>query len=168
MSQNITSEGTDRCGRCNRVLKNPTARQVGFGATCYRKLFGGTFAKTAKSTTDECKGCKPVPAFPGFDDDIVCSIGPDGTPRVNVPHRIVHHSPTGFAWGYAGSGPAELALNALSMYIGEEAAKDGGLYQEFKRRFIATLPEEGGTIKYGDIKKFLDEQGLGAAGEASA
>ena len=31
----------------------------------------------------------------------------------NVPHLVVHHSPTGYEWGYGGSGPADLALNIL-------------------------------------------------------
>lgn len=29
----------------------------------------------------------------------------------NVPYLVVHHSPTGFAWGYNGSGPSDLGLN---------------------------------------------------------
>ncbi len=33
--------------------------------------------------------------------------------RSLLERRIVWHSPTGFEWGYAGSGPADLALNLL-------------------------------------------------------
>ena len=29
----------------------------------------------------------------------------------NVPYLVLHHSPTGFAWGFNGSGPTDLALN---------------------------------------------------------
>ena len=29
----------------------------------------------------------------------------------NVPYLVIHHSPTGFAWGYSGSGPSDLGLN---------------------------------------------------------
>lgn len=47
------------------------------------------------------------------------------------------HSPEGFCWGYAGSGPAQLALAiCLEIYPYSVAKRH---YQEFKRRFIATL-----------------------------
>lgn len=54
-----------------------------------------------------------------------------------------NHSPTGFSWGYGGSGPAQLAL-ALTI----EAAKSiqaleekiYKCYQDVKWKFIATLP----------------------------
>jgi hypothetical protein len=29
----------------------------------------------------------------------------------NVPYLVLHHSPTGFAWGFNGSGPTDLGLN---------------------------------------------------------
>lgn len=35
----------------------------------------------------------------------------------NVPHNIVYHSPTGFEWGYGGSGPTELALNLAELVV---------------------------------------------------
>ncbi len=101
-------------------------------------------------------------ACPMFTGDVICSIGPDGEPVTNVPQRIVRHSPTGFAWGYGGSGPAELALNILSMYIGQEEAQRGGLYQRFKERFIVPMPEAGGVIKRTDILEWLSEQGAEA------
>lgn len=52
-----------------------------------------------------------------------------------------NHSPTGFAWGYPGSGPAQLALALLSHALGsdERAAE---LYQEFKDAIIAKLDRE--------------------------
>jgi len=44
---------------------------------------------------------------------IICKRALDGTPEVNIKQEIVCHSPTGFEWGYGGSGPADLALNIL-------------------------------------------------------
>lgn len=38
----------------------------------------------------------------------------EGEERAPLQHRIVYHSPTGFEFGYAGSGPADLALNILA------------------------------------------------------
>lgn len=85
-----------------------------------------------------------------FDGDVVCN-WVNGVVMTNIPHRIVQHSPDGFEWDYSGSGPAEFALNILSVFVGSEKAQEGGLYQEFKRDFIAKLPKEGGTIKREDI-----------------
>lgn len=36
-------------------------------------------------------------------------------------HHVVRHSPTGFSWGYAGSGPADLARSLLIAALGDEA-----------------------------------------------
>lgn len=38
-------------------------------------------------------------------------------------HHLVVHSPTGFEWGYHGSGPADLALSILGDYFGEQPTK---------------------------------------------
>jgi len=86
-----------------------------------------------------------VGALPDFTDDVVCRRDEDGI-YTNVPRRITHHSPDGFEWGYGGSGPADFALNILSIFIGEKAARESGLYQDFKWQFVAALPEAGGTI----------------------
>jgi hypothetical protein len=84
-----------------------------------------------------------VNAIPDF-GDVVCSRGKDGI-QTNVPRRITRHSPDGFEWGYGGSGPADFALNILSVFIGQRLAY---LYhQDFKWKFIAGMPHEGGTIK---------------------
>ena len=45
-----------------------------------------------------------------------------------------NHSPDGFNWGYAGSGPAQLAL-AICMHLDLNMP-----YQDFKNKYIATLP----------------------------
>ena len=38
-----------------------------------------------------------------------------------VPH-LVHHSPTGLEFGYAGAGPADLALSLLTFHLKADAA----------------------------------------------
>jgi len=50
--------------------------------------------------------------------------------------KIYNHSPDGFNWGYAGSGPAQLALAVIL----ELTSKSEG-YQEFKFNVIAKLPQ---------------------------
>ena len=94
-----------------------------------------------------------------FKGDIICRRTEHG-PEVNIPHRFVKHSPAGLEWGYGGSGPADLALNALAAYIGRKRAEKNGLYQEFKWDFIARLPFEGGTIKRDDVMNWLKAKGV--------
>ena len=63
--------------------------------------------------------------------------------------KLRRHSPTGFEWGYGGSGPAQLAL-ALMLEAGltdEEATR---LYQPFKFQVIAGL-DDGDTLAGADV-----------------
>jgi len=52
---------------------------------------------------------------------------------------IVNHSPTGIAWGYGGSGPAQCALALLLDYLGDEE-RARALYQDFKFKVVAGFP----------------------------
>ena len=66
----------------------------------------------------------------------------DGVPLdLEASLKIVNHSPTGFMWGYPGSGPSQLAL-ALLLHFG--AAKEEALewYQGFKAEVIVPLRDE--------------------------
>lgn len=66
------------------------------------------------------------------------------------------HSPSGFNWGYGGSGPADLAYAILFDLYGEEVADL--LYQQFKWDFIAVLPQgEGWTITESEITNWKKE-----------
>lgn len=102
-----------------------------------------------------------TPKIP-FKGDIVCKRnGPrlEGTLEINIPQRIVKHSPTGMEIGYGGSGPADFALNILALFIGRRRAERVGLYQDFKWKFIATMDDMGGTIKNTDIVAWLKKHG---------
>ena len=67
--------------------------------------------------------------------------------------ELRNHSPTGFAWGYGGSGPAQLALALLV-----DATSDQTLalrhYQDFKFHFVATWADSWSTTA-GEIRAFL-------------
>lgn len=64
-----------------------------------------------------------------------------------------NHSPTGFEWGYAGSGPAQLALAILAHEWDDERAERW--YQLFKMHFIAPLKQnEGWKITSEDIARW--------------
>ncbi len=60
--------------------------------------------------------------------------------------HVVLHSPTGFGWGYNGSGPADLALSILCDVLDERPSEkqiEHGRFkayphhQSFKREFVA-------------------------------
>jgi len=94
------------------------------------------------------------------------------------PYKLRHmimHSPSGMSWGYQGSGAADLALSVLADWLGEVAAvpaherydhaiagqiQETGawlLHQEFKRDFVATLPQDRNvTINGVDIETWLE------------
>lgn len=62
-------------------------------------------------------------------------------------------SPTGFNWGYNGSGPAQLAHEVCRQLYGLEIA--GKVYQGFKARHIATIDADvfDLTIDLGDFNR---------------
>jgi hypothetical protein len=51
--------------------------------------------------------------------------------------KFMNHSPTGFSYGYGGSGPAQLALAICLELLDEEIALR--VYQDFKWKFLAKL-----------------------------
>lgn len=72
-------------------------------------------------------------------------------PRVTVNGRdlkarldLRNHSPAGFAWGYEGSGPAQLALAICADYLGDDA-RALRVYQDFKRAVISRLRDDNGN-----------------------
>ena len=67
-----------------------------------------------------------------------------------------NHSPTGIAWGYHGSGPAQCALTVLLAISSPGVALRH--YQNFKREFIAAFPQEGNTLGVDQVSDWLDVQ----------
>ena len=64
----------------------------------------------------------------------------DGRP-LNPRLDLYNHSPTGFEWGYCGSGPAQLALAILADHLADDRqALD--VYQRFKWTVIVELPRK--------------------------
>jgi hypothetical protein len=73
--------------------------------------------------------------------------------------KLRNHSPTGFAWGYGGSGPAQLALAVLLEFTTEENALR--LYQDFKFEIIAGL-EGSFELPVERVKTWLAGKGVQA------
>lgn len=67
----------------------------------------------------------------------------------------IRHSPTGFAWGYGGSGPSDLARCILYDFLGFPPRP--GVYQHFKGVFVSTWPQdEGWRLSGREIQEWLD------------
>jgi Family of unknown function (DUF6166) len=88
---------------------------------------------------------------------------------VALPVRLdlVRHSPTGFEWGYAGSGPAQLACAILANVLGngleERAVK---WHQAFKREVIVKLPQDKWELTSTQILDILNKlEGPGKGGD---
>lgn len=104
---------------------------------------------------------------PGDDEIGDCRIWVERRGKAYPLKHVVVHSPTGFEWGYAGSGPADSALSILADYLGEApkvAQGRGGnslayaLHQEFKWKFIATALHAGFRITSEQIAAWLKER----------
>jgi uncharacterized protein DUF6166 len=88
----------------------------------------------------------PAPAAPevvyvGHRDGSVLrlELGPHRRSRpLNPRFDLARHSPTGFAWGYHGSGPAQLAL-ALCADTLRDDRRALGLYQRLKFKLLGSL-----------------------------
>lgn len=162
------------CARCGRSLTDEKSVRAGFGPVCGRRQ--------ATADCGELFGGQPVLVGvpPVREVGLVCVRLADGRLSCNVPHVVVHHSPTGFECGYGGSGPAELALNVLhellpprrqctddptgysfgGVVVGDDAAR---LYQDFKRAFIEPMPREGGRAPIEDIQQWIAQRLVGEA-----
>jgi hypothetical protein len=68
----------------------------------------------------------------------------------------VNHSPDGFAWGYGGSGPAQLAFALALDALGDpERAK--AVYQRLKFRAIGAIPTSAAwRVERGDLTAYLE------------
>ena len=70
----------------------------------------------------------------------------------------VNHSPCGFAWGYEGSGPSQLAF-AMLYETTSNLQLSLGLYQQFKREYVARLPrEESWQIPTWEIMSWIKDK----------
>jgi len=70
--------------------------------------------------------------------------------------KLRNHSPTGFEFGYGGSGPSQLALAILLDCVGEKLAL--GFYQDFKFQFVSTEQGDELVIYEDEIKAWIQER----------
>jgi Family of unknown function (DUF6166) len=78
---------------------------------------------------------------------------------------IRDHSPTGFEWGYGGSGPAQLALALVADCCGREWAM-AVIYQRVKASIVAGLPHDGWQLTEDQVKAAVEAAKESAGKEA--
>src|ERR671939_537152 len=66
-----------------------------------------------------------------------------------------NHSPTGFEWGYGGSGPAQLAL-ALAADVLADDGRALDCYQRLKAKVVAGLPRDGWKLTDRSLRAAID------------
>jgi hypothetical protein len=82
---------------------------------------------------------------------------PDGTAR-DLPLRLDlrNHSPTGFEWSYAGSGPAQLALALAADVLGDDEQAQQ-VYQNLKFKLVGRLPRDGWSLTEDQLRAAISE-----------
>jgi hypothetical protein len=103
-----------------------------------------------------------------------------GLTSASLSRRVVHHSPTGCAWGDGGAGPAVLARYVLDAFLppgvdGRETVRchDGNRvsasawepHQAFTREVIARVPRAGGVIPGDVVRAWIAGRGVLSAAE---
>jgi hypothetical protein len=76
--------------------------------------------------------------------------------QYNLPKHVVKHSPAGFAWGYGGSGPSDLARCLLLEVIGIDRGKYWS-YQDFKIDFVSKW-NDNWQITENEIKEWVNKK----------
>ena len=105
---------------------------------------------------------KPITHFHGIrrgdgchlyksNDDYQIEISPDRS------LEVYNHSPTGFEWGYGGSGPSQLAL-AIMLEVTDDDRKALNLYYDFKYDVIAGLADNQWTLPLEQIERWIAAQ----------
>ncbi len=73
---------------------------------------------------------------------------------LNPRRELRNHSPTGFEWGYGGSGPAQLALAILAEHLRDDRAALKW-YQRFKWACIAQMRSGSWSLSSEEIDNCL-------------
>ena len=87
------------------------------------------------------------------DDNHVVTVTRDGAP-LNPRLDLRVHSPDGFNYGFAGSGPAQLALAILADALGDDELALAH-YQKFKFGVIAKLQESPWRITQAEVRTWI-------------
>lgn len=79
-------------------------------------------------------------------------------PAAIDPKREARHSPDGFQWGYAGSGPAELARAILVRVVdGDERARHPLCYQRLKAEIISHIKKDEFELDFKMVQEWYEQ-----------
>lgn len=84
-----------------------------------------------------------------------CVVTRDGK-EIDLRLDLWNHSPTGFEWGYGGSGPAQTALAILADYLENDDDRAVRLHQKFKWDVIAKMPHKNWSIGESIVRGWLN------------
>ncbi len=74
--------------------------------------------------------------------------------RLHPRRDLWNHSPTGFEWGYGGSGPAQLALAILTDHCSNDR-EALNFHHRFKWTVVAELPHRSWALTGDEIDQVL-------------
>jgi hypothetical protein len=104
------------CQVCGRPLSDPASIAAGMGPICAGKNPRRESVEERHSNIMDIY-LEESRLIPRLTQGLVLQRLDTGRIATNVPHRFVHHSPSGFEYGYGGSGPADLALNLAEFVV---------------------------------------------------
>lgn len=83
------------------------------------------------------------------------SLAIDGVP-VNIHKSLMvrNASPSGFSWGYYGSGCAQTAL-AILLHVTGDAERSERFHQRFKEEHVATWPQDDDVDVELDVREWV-------------
>jgi hypothetical protein len=137
-----------RCACHGQNHGNPAARREGW-------FYGG--GELTPARVFEPKSSVDYRRIKGTGQPAIVLQRIDGRAVANVPHALVVNSPTGFEYGYGGSGPADLALNILALFL--EPPEAWRLHEAFKWQFIASLERNANhCIPAAGIRAWIEKQ----------
>src|SRR6516225_2178066 len=112
----IRSKRTGARRPCPVVAKRPAG-------SVFEPMKGSTMNALTKTTEHQARSRKMYTGRRGPQGCVVCVIAGNGERKpLNPRQELRNHSPTGFEWGYGGSGPAQLALAILAEHLGNDDA----------------------------------------------
>lgn len=144
-----------KCRKCGRELKTEPGRSNGIGPVCARKNLIESIRKDQGDTDEivpydggalwiERLTAQTLTPRGGNSYSIQPATHPASGIRTNVPRMEYLHSPTGYNFGYGGSGPADFALNCCLLLC--KSKKDAHtIHQKFKMAFVAL--EQGDRLE---------------------
>lgn len=156
------------CNCCHRGLKDPDSIERGMGPVCYKNQQAAKEDGQAQLIPPQWHGTIALDDIKDKLKKIYVFIRDPRGDRVTVKmgtrsyplKHIIYHSPSGFAWGYGGSGPADTARSVLVDLVGFKVADT--FYQHFKSSFLAGSCEPEFAVTGSSIiewlKKMVTEQ----------